>query len=57
MSTKKEKQNIMKNLTIQQVKEATQEVSKEMGISEYTFNKRFKINERAFLIGQHLENK
>lgn len=47
----------MKNLTIQQVKLATQEVAKEMGISEYTFNKRFKVSERAYLIGEHLITK
>jgi len=46
----------MKNLTIQQVKEATQQVAKEMGISERTFNKRFKTSERAYFIGNYIKN-
>jgi hypothetical protein len=44
----------MKNLTIQQVKEATQKAAKDLGLSEKTFNSRFTIKKRAELVGKYI---
>lgn len=49
---KQTKTNIMKNLTIKEVKELTQKAAAKLGISEYTFNKRYNISQRVFLIKQ-----
>lgn len=46
----------MKNLTIQQVKEATQRAAKDLGLSEKTFNLRFKISKRMELVKPYINN-
>ena len=45
----------MKELIVKEVKEATQKAAKELGISEYTFNKRFNITQRCFYIKKYLK--
>lgn len=42
----------MENLTIKEVKELTQKAASKLGISEKTFNKRYNVSQRVFLINQ-----